>query len=176
MQFYTMNPDGRGRRQLTYDTKQRSLPAWSPDGRQITFASSDGTTLEVYSMNADGTTVSRLTTWPDFCRKRSACIENYDLVWSPDGRVIAFEADRAGTTDGTYAIYTMNLDGSSIQRVTPSDLSVSSPTWAPDGKRIAFVAYESEDITAIDSINRNGSDLQTLIRGTNYLASPLWSK
>ncbi len=174
--FYTMNPDGTGVYRLTRDTRKRSLPVWSPDGKQISFLVLDGAKVQAYVMNADGTNSHPLTTWRYSCQNETGCVKNDRLIWSPDGSAIAFESNQAGVGDRSFAIYTMNADGTNIQRVTPPDLSVSSPAWSPDGKHIAFVVYESEDIVAIDIIDRDGSDLQTLVRSTGYLASPSWSK
>jgi TolB protein len=175
-QFYTMNPDGTAVYRLTRDTQKRSLPAWSPDGSQINFAVLDGTKVQAYVMNADGTDSRVLPTWRYACQNETGCVIDDRLIWSPDGSAIAFESNQAGTGNRAHAIYTMNADGTNIQRVTPPTLSVSSPAWSPDGRHLVFVAYESEDTVAFDIIDRDGSNLQTLIRGTTYLASPSWSK
>lgn len=38
------------------------------------------------------------------------------------------------------AIYVMNADGSNKRRLTHGGAAKSSPTWSPDGKRVAFLA------------------------------------
>ena len=75
-------------------------------------------------------------------------------AWSPDGTKIAFSA--TGTElpyPNNAAIYVISPDGSSETRLTNPDngrcvtgisnmecISHSSPTWSPDGTRIAFVS------------------------------------
>ena len=59
-----MNADGSGKRNLTRNPGNdgpRLGPAWSPDGRKITFVSDRDGTYEVYVMNADGSGQRRLT-------------------------------------------------------------------------------------------------------------------
>ena len=52
-------------------------------------------------------------------------------AFSPDGKRIAFARLGAG-------IFTMNLDGTGVRRLTSNDRD-SFPAWSPDGKQIAFV-------------------------------------
>ena len=40
MHIYTMNPDGTGLKQLTFEVDEY-MPGWSPDGSKIVFASDD---------------------------------------------------------------------------------------------------------------------------------------
>ena len=47
---------------------------------------------------------------------------------------ITFLSDR----DGNRSIYVMNDDGSHVRRLTNTPFKVSGPTWAPDGRQIAF--------------------------------------
>ena len=61
------------------------------------------------------------------------------VSWSPDGRHLAF----ARRTRGAYSsllndIYMVDADGSDLYRLTYSRRA-SSPTFAPDGERLAFV-------------------------------------
>jgi Tol biopolymer transport system component len=90
--IFTMNPDGTDVVNLTHDSSYDDDPSWSPDGRQIAFASmrdceagdtSCGTSI--YVMDADGKNVRRLTDPSD--------TESSDShpTWSPDGKQIAFQ-------------------------------------------------------------------------------------
>jgi WD40-like Beta Propeller Repeat len=62
---------------------------------------------------------------------------NYHVQPSPDGRLIAFDSDR----DGERGVYVASRDGSNEKRITGRGYA-AVPTWAPDGKRIAFVRAE----------------------------------
>jgi WD40 repeat protein len=72
--IYTMNADDQTLRQLeepgATPPQQQQLtthaasdvdPAWSPDGTKIAFGSNGDGNLEIYTMNADGTSPTRLT-------------------------------------------------------------------------------------------------------------------
>ena len=54
-------------------------------------------------------------------------------VWSPDGQRIAFIGDIFRDS----GIYTINIDGSGLTRLTYNRHD-RSPAWSPDGQRIAF--------------------------------------
>ena len=65
--------------------------------------------------------------------------------WSPDGRSISFLSAR-GTGTGDDAprpqVYVMRSDGGEARRVTDAKEGVATYAWAPDSRRIAFVATE----------------------------------
>jgi TolB protein len=78
---------------------------------------------DVWSINADGTDLTRLTRSPR---------PDFDATWSPDGARIAFRSERNGEPE----IWLMNADGSGQRRLALG----LSPAWSPDGSRIAFAA------------------------------------
>jgi TolB protein len=62
-------------------------PSWSPDGSWLAFAGHDGAALEVYAVQPDGTSLTRLTN--DGLLARSP-------AWSPDGQHIAYISNKSG--------------------------------------------------------------------------------
>jgi hypothetical protein len=63
---------------------------------------------------------------------------NYHAQPSPDGRFIAFDSDR----DGERGVYIARQDGSNVRRISGPGYA-ALPTWAPDGRRVAYVRAES---------------------------------
>lgn len=62
-------------------------------------------------------------------------------AWSPNGRTIAFSADR----DGIFQIFTRTKGAPSAAELTHSDKDCLFPFWSPDGVRLYFIsAFEGE--------------------------------
>jgi hypothetical protein len=73
-------------------------PSWGPDGR-IAFASNSSGQFQIYTINADGSNLTPVTTnggdWP---------------TWAPDSSRIAFESTRGGNSE----IYSVALSGNAL--------------------------------------------------------------
>jgi Tol biopolymer transport system component len=83
---------------------------------------------DIYTVNADGSGLTRLT-------------YGMDPDWSPDGSQVTFSR---WTEPG--GIYTINADGSG-ERLLFSSGVARAPVWSPDGTQIAFY-FETEGMTA----------------------------
>jgi Tol biopolymer transport system component len=71
---YVVRPDGTGLRQLTHergDAVDAGLDSWSPNGTKIAYVSNKSGTFQIWTMNADGTEQTQLTTGP----------ESHQAVW-----------------------------------------------------------------------------------------------
>ncbi|HET7180642.1 MAG TPA: prolyl oligopeptidase family serine peptidase [Candidatus Limnocylindrales bacterium] len=69
-------------------------------------------------------------------------------AWSPDGRSIAFTADRAADADlhPRTSIWTIDPDGDTPPRqVISTGGPAEKPAWAPNGRWIAAVAYVGDE-------------------------------
>lgn len=74
--------------------------------------------------------------------------------WGPHGDEIAFLADRSESADDsrTVDVHTTSPDGSKLTRVTENNSAVTDVAWSPNGKRLAFVAAESDDPYALSDV------------------------
>lgn len=66
--------------------------------------------------------------------------DDLDLVFSPDGKKIAFASNRSGNFD----IWLMDIDGRHQVRLTSLEGDERQPSWDVDGKSIAFVWKHGE--------------------------------
>lgn len=97
-------------RELTPDKRAAAeSPRWSPDGRQIVFASMFGSAAQgrndIFVMDADGSNVRNLS--------RNGG-ENFDPKWAADGRSVVFASLRSGTS----LLYEVSLFDGTTQPVS----------------------------------------------------------
>lgn len=156
-EIYVMNANGSNPTRLTNATGSDYGAMWglvapppSPGIPKVAFASQRGGSVwQVYTMNADGSGQTPLTSGVD---------NNYDPVWSPDGTKIVFTSER----DGDPEIFVMKADGSSQTQLTFNNVVDDLPAWSPDGTKIAFSQQISPTSTSIVTMFANGSG-QTII-------------
>jgi len=132
--IYYMDIDGSGVTRLTRDSAEDSRASWSPDGSMIAFNSDRSGSDQVWRSNVDagewGYNLTQLT--EDTHHNR---VNNF-LSWSPDGRWIAFEADRDRDDPEIYLANA--VDGSNQQRLTFTRALDEVPSWSPSGAEILF--------------------------------------
>ncbi len=106
--------------------------------------------VDIYRVNADGTGLQNLTSYP----------ARYGGVRaSPDGSRVLFESDRAGAAGTTYThLWVMNSDGTGLKELTAR--TSRNGRWSPDGSRIAFEMVGADDRLHVHVMNADGSNPQ----------------
>ena len=171
-EIYVMDADGDNPQNLTNNLHDDWYPSWSPDGKQIAFASRRDGNYEIYVMDADGSNPQNLTNHP---------LNDRDPSWSSDGERIVFSARRDGHFENehtmTYEIYVMDADGGNQQRLTENRKNDWYPSWSPDGKRIAFTSDRKGDFANFEIyvMDDDGGNQQRLTENRVHDKEPSWS-
>lgn len=145
-------------RQLTFGERGDSQPAWSPDGKWISFVSArvagggaDEPKGQIYVMRADGGEASVLTSVAE-------SVQTY--AWSPDGKTIAFTMTDPQAADTAAAVkrrddekpfedefrpvhlWVVDVATKAATRVTEGTaLTLTGPlSWSADNAHVAFTA------------------------------------
>src|SRR6266545_2027374 len=122
-------------------------------------------TEDVYTVNADGSGLKRLT--------RSEDLE-FDPTWSPDGRAVAYRHQR--DFESPIDIFVMDADGSHQRNLTGrEELAGWGPDWSADGERIAWnTATDTTSYFDLAVIHPDGTGRRVIKPGV-YVEYPAWS-
>ena len=147
-------------------------PSWSPDGSRLSVhdtvcgSSECGTSLLV--IDASGHFVAGLGA-------------GFSSNWSPDGSRIAIDryADFGSPACDAYfycnsEIFTIGPDGNGLARVTNNPANDVTPSWSPDGSKVAF-ASGRDGKGEIYAINADGTGEKRLTDNAAVDTSPAWS-
>jgi Tol biopolymer transport system component len=163
-QTWVANKDLSDQVKLASGSANSGWALWKPGGAKLAFdsdrADPDPTDSEaisdIFKMNPDGSGVVKLTDSESL---------NSDAGWSPDGKKIAFDSDRANR-QGRQEIYVMDADGTNVRRVTPLPANAiidGAPRFSPDGGRIVFTRYITDPgRSALFTVRVDGGGLKQL--------------
>ncbi len=188
-------------RRLTSGEKRDGSPRWSPDGRELAFASNrDGDCSQLYVLPLRGGEARRLTNTKESVR---------EPAWSPDGTRLAFVArtrdplyeeedegkraphrftrlffkfdDEGWTGDRRQQVYVVASDGSTEPvQLTEGDFESMSPTWSPDSEWIAFSSARDDDwdtriFSDLFVVAAGGGAPRKITGSDGQCAFPAWS-
>jgi Tol biopolymer transport system component len=162
-QVFIAATDGSSTRQVTAGPLSSWAPVLSPDGRTIAFVKGDPV-VGVYVIQIDRTGEHRIT---------SGSMNGFDVAeWSPDATTLLFGA---GDSDqGREDLFLVGLDGKPEVRIVGNPGNDSGPTWAPDGRSIAYLNALVGGKTRVMVAGPDGSD-PIAISDPGDWSHPYWS-
>lgn len=148
----------------------------SPDGSKVAFSylwpadsESHDTDIAVLDINFCRS-LPKGCTDKDFKRLTTDPAPDQEPAWSPDGKLIDFVSLRPASAFALASLYQMNADGTNQKLLVnssslPNPAALFSPSWSPDGQKIAFnvmfLQYRHPDIS-IYMADADGSNVQVL--------------
>jgi tricorn protease len=140
------------------------LPAWSPDGRFVSYFSDRSGEYRLYIAPQDGLTPAREIALPEPSRP-------YAPAWSPDGRKIAFQ-------DTHLRLWLVDV-ASGQAKVADNDPFFHAartlvPVWSPDSKWIAYPKHLKSLYRAIYLYNVDTGEKRQITDGLADATSPAW--
>ncbi len=180
-----MKIDGSEKRDASPFTSD-ARPRWSPEGNRLLISLSDTNDVTVQEgYNKDSPRHPLPYTMFDISGKHHTWLSEGRIVYNgcigsdcglvmidefgspaamvakvpdalaPDGygNKVAFMSQR----DGNWEIYTINLDGSNLTRLTENPAADGLPCWSPTGDRIAFLSSRGES-WSIWVMNADGTE------------------
>jgi Tol biopolymer transport system component len=156
LDIYTMDADGKNVKQLTHELGYDGGPTFSPDGKWIVYRAYHPqtekdiadyqallarnlirpTSLEIWLMKSGGSGKKQIT---------NLGAASFGPAFSADGKRIIFSSNYDPAThatggEGNFELWTMNPDGSSLERITYSEGFDGFPMFSPDGKKLVWAS------------------------------------
>jgi Tol biopolymer transport system component len=124
-------------------------PAWSPDGRYVTFTALTGGVSDLFIYDLKDNVLKQMT---------RDVFADLQPVWSPDGKTIAFVTERFSTNldwvdIGNYELALLDVESGRIQKLLgfPNGKNIN-PQWTADSKGLYFLSDQNgkTDLYRID--------------------------
>ena len=165
-EIFVVDFDGFNLKQITRDRTLNLTPTWSPNGRWIVYTSYAGN-------NPDLVMIDNLGKKPKRTLLRLLGL-NAAPSWSPvdDRLTLVLSKDK------NSEIYVLN-NNRKLRRLTRHFNIDTSPTWSPDGKKIAFTSDRSgggaPQIYIMDAHHGDKAGVKRISFGSSYNDNPAWS-
>ncbi|MFT7430749.1 MAG: Tol biopolymer transport system component [Colwellia sp.] len=129
--LYIMSFDGENIQQISKenDTDGYAFPAWSPNGKWISFSKQDfNGKSNVWIVKVDGSESLQLT--------NNSKSEEGQVHWSPNSQKLLYHSRR----NREYNIYSYDLKSKKEQQLTHLKAADSRPQWSNKGDEIVFLS------------------------------------
>ena len=144
---------------LLASTRVDNDPRISPDGNRIAFISDRAGECSVYAADRDGSNEIAVASF------NINCFDLRTPRWSPDSRMIAFEAG----VDGVWDVFVASTVGGLTRNLTHADSREWSPGWSADSETLYF-SSDRNGIKQIWAVSLSGGEPELITATAGSIA------
>ncbi|HEY2375237.1 MAG TPA: PDZ domain-containing protein [Gemmatimonadaceae bacterium] len=162
-EIFTIPAEKGDARDLTKSSSSAERdPAWSPDGRSVSYFSDKSGEYKLYIESQDGVTPPREITLPEPSHF-------YTPSWSPDDKHIVY-------TDTKLRVWVLDVASGQAKAIGNDEFMIPerslNPVWSPDGQWLAYAKRLPSMYRAIFTYNVNTGETKQV---TDGLADANWA-
>ncbi|HET8864050.1 MAG TPA: hypothetical protein VFM80_00040, partial [Gracilimonas sp.] len=164
--------------QLIKSNSFQDQAAFSPDGSQLAFVASHEGNSEIYLIPFLPNSIQDISAALNLTNHPGG---DFRPAFSPDGKQLAFSSDRGHeivphplfpfARQRTGDVYSVDINGENLKRLTDSKYWDGSPAWTIDGTKIIFYSGRNGE-NSIFEMDADGTNQNQLIEFSGPAVSP----
>ncbi len=152
--------DGNTRNLTNSSGAHDKSPAWSPDGKWISYFSDETGEDEIFLVSQDGSGKVRLTTDGHGWR--------WGMLWSPDSRMVVF-------SDKDNKLFYVDTGTKQVVKVDESPYGgFYDYSWSPDSRYLSYSKRMENDISTLFIYDVTDRAIHQVTAGHNHCYSPIF--
>ena len=165
LDIWVANIDGSGPQRLTESASSNTAPTWSPTGNEIAFVREVRiSSPQIYMMDSDGLNQRRVPTVGSY---------NDGPAWNPSKEFT--EIAYTSRIENRFEVAVVDLASGQVRQITIGQGHCEAPTWAPNGRHLAFACEPRGGKWQIAVLDRLGRGrIQYLAAGAGNNVYPDW--
>ena len=157
-----MDYDGANVQYLTDSSSIVLAPRFSPDGKRVLYTSYETGFPRIYVLDI-GSVQRRVL-------ESQQGTMSFSPRFSPNGQTIIYSLSQGGNTD----IFSMNVNGGGVTRLTSAPSIETAPSFSPDGSQIVFESDRSGS-QQLYIMPARGGEARRVSFGQGRYGTPVWS-
>ena len=163
-ELWIYDTERNSRSQFTFGDSASATPVWSPDGKEIAFASDRNGHADLYIKSVVGSAIERVLLQSPMAK--------YPVDWTPDGKFLLYQQSN-GDKSSLWVVGTSGQDAPRLLAERPfytADGSIS-----PDGRWIAYTSQE-QGANQVFVMPFAGPGAKRQISSKGGSRNPMWRK